>query len=64
MTKLVYDVNDRFTVNVDGVDSNYCRGATNTASGSVTATVFSTGPQANPFYISPPGVTANAALMG
>jgi iron complex outermembrane receptor protein len=31
--------------------------------GTVTATVFQTGPQANPFYVNPPGVTATSQTI-
>jgi iron complex outermembrane receptor protein len=56
MLKVRQDFGDRLSVGLDAVYSK----VTNTqaaARGTLTSTVFRTGPQANPFYVNPPGVT-------
>jgi iron complex outermembrane receptor protein len=56
MAKIEQDVGDNLTVGVDLVYSNrknHQRGSR----GNLTATAFRTGPQANPFYVNPPGVS-------
>lgn len=55
MGKFLFDINDKLTV---GADMLYARrrGDSIGGAGTVQATVFRTGPQANPFYVNPPGV--------
>jgi iron complex outermembrane receptor protein len=57
MIKLRQEFGDRLTVGVDAVYSKVTN-VQNTARGTLTATVFRTGAQANPFYVNPPGVLA------
>jgi iron complex outermembrane receptor protein len=60
MGKVSFDVTDKLTV---GLDLLYARRRNDTlqGAGTVQATVFRTGAQANPFYVNPPGVTGAAA---
>ncbi len=58
MLKATYQVNDKLVVGADMLYSTY-RDNSITPRGTLTATAFDTGVQANPFYINPPGVTAN-----
>ena len=57
MVKLEKELGDRLTVSLDGVYSDR-KNMQRVARGAVQATVFRTGPQANPFYVNPPGSTA------
>jgi len=62
MVKFSQNLGSRLTISADlvyGVRQNY----TNNAPGAVQATVFETGPQANPFYVNPPGVTATSQTI-
>ncbi|MES1972336.1 MAG: TonB-dependent receptor [Pseudomonadota bacterium] len=60
MGKFGFDVTDKLTI---GLDLLYARRRNDTlqGAGTVQATVFRTGAQANPFYVNPPGVTGAAA---
>jgi iron complex outermembrane receptor protein len=60
MGKVGFDVSDKLTI---GLDLLYARRRNDTlqGAGTVQATVFRTGAQANPFYMNPPGVTGAAA---
>jgi iron complex outermembrane receptor protein len=53
--KVEYQVTDNLTIGLDGAFSDR-ENEQRSARGTVTATVFRTGPQANPFYVNPPGV--------
>jgi len=55
MFKARYEVTPELTVGLDAVYSNL-RNRQAVSRGTLTATVFRTGPQANPFYVNPPGV--------
>jgi iron complex outermembrane receptor protein len=55
MFKVRYEVTPDLTVGLDVVYSNL-RNRQATSRGTLTATVFRTGAQANPFYVNPPGV--------
>lgn len=59
MGKITQDVTDRLTI---GLDMLYGRRRNDslTGAGTVQATVFETGPQANPFYTRPTGYTGAA----
>lgn len=60
MGKVSFDVSDKLTI---GLDLLYARRRNDTlqGAGTVQATVFRTGAQANPFYVNPTGVTGAAA---
>ncbi|MDB5703800.1 MAG: TonB-dependent receptor-like protein, partial [Sphingomonas bacterium] len=60
MGKVSFDVTDKLTI---GLDLLYARRRNDTlqGAGTIQATVFRTGAQANPFYVNPPGVTGAAA---
>lgn len=60
MGKVSFDVTDKLTI---GLDLLYARRRNDTlqGAGTVQATVFRTGAQANPFYVNPTGVTGAAA---
>ena len=62
MAKLSFDMTDNLTI---GLDLLYARRRNDTlqGAGTVQATVFATGAQANPFYINPPGVTADRQVV-
>ena len=49
------ELTDNLTIGFDGVYSNR-RNTAVSARGTSTVTVFRTGPQANPFYVNPPGI--------
>jgi iron complex outermembrane receptor protein len=57
MLKIEQDFGDRWTVNSEFVYGTR-RDQLAASRGTLTATAFDTGTQANPFYINPPGVTA------
>ncbi len=57
MLKATYQVNDKLVLGVDMLYSTY-RDNSITPRGTLTATAFGTGAQANPFYVNPPSVTA------
>jgi iron complex outermembrane receptor protein len=57
MLKGSLDLGPNFTVAADLAYATL-RDTATTSRGTVTATAFGSGPQANPFYINPPGVTA------
>ena len=52
----------RFTVSATGLIANR-KDVTYSSAGTLTATAFGTGAQANPFYINPPGVTATSQTV-
>jgi iron complex outermembrane receptor protein len=56
MIKVSQDITDKLTLFADFVYSDRDT-FTNNARGGIQATVFRTGPQANPFYVNPPGVS-------
>lgn len=56
MLRLEQEIGDRLKLFGDVVYSDR-RTRTNTSRGGIQATVFRTGPQANPFYVNPPGVS-------
>jgi iron complex outermembrane recepter protein len=56
MLKGSHDIGSNLTVSADLAYSTL-RDDASTSRGTVTATAFGTGPQADPFYINPPGVT-------
>ena len=56
MVRVKQAIGDRFTISGDFVYSSR-RTFTPQSRGSIQATVFRTGAQANPFYVNPPGVT-------
>jgi iron complex outermembrane receptor protein len=60
MGKVSFDVTDKLTI---GLDLLYARRRNDAlqGAGTIQATVFRTGAQANPFYVNPPGVTGAAA---
>jgi len=58
MIKLRKEFGDKLTIGIDGVYSNV-KNEQATSRGTLTADVYNTGAQANPFYINPPGVTAD-----
>ena len=60
MIKIRQDVGNDLTLSLDAVYSRVDN-KQNIPRGTLTATVFRTGTQANPFYINPPGVTAGTA---
>lgn len=62
MLKFTKDITDKLDIGFDAVVSHVTNN-TPTAVGTVTATVFETGPQANPFYVNPPGVTATSQTI-
>jgi iron complex outermembrane recepter protein len=55
MAKGGIDLTERLTIGLDMLAAKR-RGRERTSAGSVQATVFRTGAQANPFYVNPPGV--------
>ena len=57
MAKLHQDINEHLTIGVD-FDYSELKTSQNVSRGTVSATVFDTGPQANPFYENPPGIAA------
>ena len=57
MLKVRQDVGDRLTLGLDAVYSRVSNRQA-IARGTLTTTVFRTGPQANPFYANPPGIIA------
>jgi iron complex outermembrane receptor protein len=62
MVRLNQQFGDSLTIGVDGVLSDR-KNKSRAARGAVQATVFSTGAQANPFFINPPGVTATSQTV-
>lgn len=60
MFKINQEIGGKFSFTIDGVYSRVTNQQA-TARGTLTATVYRTGPQANPFYINPPGVTNGTA---
>jgi iron complex outermembrane receptor protein len=62
MLKLRHSFNDNLDVGLDVVVSDVTND-TATTRGTLTATVFQTGAQANPFYVNPPGVTATSQTV-
>jgi iron complex outermembrane receptor protein len=50
------------TIGVTGLIANR-KDVTYSTAGTITATAFGTGPQANPFYTNPPGVAANSQTV-
>ena len=62
MIKFTKEIGDRLDIGVDAVVSHVTNN-TPTAVGTLTATVYETGPQANPFYVNPPGVTATSQTI-
>jgi iron complex outermembrane receptor protein len=60
MGKISIDLTDRLTVGFDALLAER-RGKTVQGAGTIQATVFRTGPQANPFYVNPPGVLPGTA---
>jgi iron complex outermembrane receptor protein len=62
MIKITQEVGDKLTLSADAVYSNRVN-RQNVTRGSVQATVFSTGAQANPFYVGVPGSTATSETI-
>src|SRR5690606_26438306 len=62
MAKVSQDISDRLTANVDLLYS-YRTNEQAVSRGTVQGMVFGTGPQANPFYQNPVGVTAEAQTI-
>ena len=62
MIKFTKEINDKLDMGVDVVVSHVTNNQP-TAVGTLTATVYETGPQANPFYVNPPGVTATSQTI-
>ncbi|MDO6414335.1 TonB-dependent receptor [Sphingomonas sp. BIUV-7] len=60
MLKIRQGVGENLTVSLDAVYSRVTN-KQNVPRGTLTATVFRTGAQANPFYVNPPGVLAGTA---
>ena len=62
MVRFTQNIGSRLTVGGDivyGVRQDYTR----SGPGTITATVYGAGPQANPFYVNPPGVTATSQTV-
>ena len=57
MVKINQEIGDNFSFGLDGVFSRVTN-RSRAARGTLTATVFRTGAQANPFFVNPPGVAA------
>jgi len=57
MMRIEHDITDKFTVSLDALFSDR-ENKSRSSRGGLQATVFQGGPQANPFYTNPPGVTA------
>jgi iron complex outermembrane receptor protein len=57
IAKLTEHFGDHFTLSATMLYSTY-ESVTSSPAGTLTATAFGAGPQANPFYVNPPGVTA------
>jgi iron complex outermembrane receptor protein len=62
MLKIRHQINGNLDVGLDVVYSHVTN-SSDTARGTLTTTVFDTGPQANPFYVNPPGVTATSQTV-
>ncbi|PZU07552.1 TonB-dependent receptor [Sphingomonas sp.] len=62
MIRITQEVGDRLTLSADAVYSNRVN-RQNVTRGSVTATVFNSGSQANPFYVGVPGSTATSETI-
>jgi iron complex outermembrane recepter protein len=62
MLKLREALNDDLDAGIDVVYSHVTNTSA-TSRGTLTATVYDTGPQANPFYVNPPGVTATSQTV-
>jgi iron complex outermembrane recepter protein len=62
LAKVTDDINKDLTLTTEFVFGNRTDNAP-IARGAVTATAFETGPQANPFYVNPPGVTATSQTI-
>jgi iron complex outermembrane receptor protein len=62
MLKIRQNVNSDLDVGLDIVYSHVTN-TSQTPRGTLTATVYDTGPQANPFYENPPGVTATSQTV-
>jgi len=62
MLKIRENVNSDLDVGLDIVYSHVTN-TSQTSRGTLTTTVYDTGPQANPFYVNPPGVTATSQTV-
>jgi iron complex outermembrane recepter protein len=62
MLKIRQSIDSDLDVGLDIVYSHVTN-TSQTARGTLTATVFETGPQANPFYVNPPGSTATSQTV-
>jgi iron complex outermembrane receptor protein len=62
LIRITQEVGDKLTLSADAVYSNRVN-RQNVTRGSVQATVFSTGAQANPFYVGVPGSTATSETI-
>jgi iron complex outermembrane receptor protein len=62
MSRFTYQFNDRLTVSIDGVYSDY-RSKSDQPRGTINSRAFQTGQQANPFYQNPVGYTGAATFQ-
>jgi iron complex outermembrane recepter protein len=62
MLKIRHEINSDLDVGLDVVYSHVTN-TQQTSRGTLTTTVYDSGPQANPFYVNPPGVTATSQTV-